>query len=148
MSEPGVSVRSVTRLLPIRGGEEPPSDAVVIIRAGVMLIETLRRTAQDSFDDFGAYLVSVEAVLHGATVVETCRTSPRIGDRYGKVRLSTAGRLRTASLPLLSTFSSPHFDVVLPDVTEATLHRLSECFDEPITNPGRGPRVVPLTAED
>jgi hypothetical protein len=126
----------VTRLLPIRG-EEPPADTVVIIRAGVMSLDTLRRTASDSFDDFGAYLVSVEAVLGGCSIADTCRTSPRIGQRYGRVRLSSAGRLRSAGLPLLATFASPHFDVVLPDLSDTTLQRLTTCFDEPIDNPGR-----------
>lgn len=129
------------RLLPIRG-EQPPDDTVVIIRAGVMSKDTLRRTAADSFEDFGAHLVSVEAVVEGRSVTDTCRDSPRIGDRYGKVRLSTAGRLRSAGLVLLATFDRPHFDVVLPDVAEHTLERLAGCFDDPIDNPGRGRRGV------
>jgi hypothetical protein len=86
------TVNDVTRLLAIRG-EEPPADTVLIIRAGVMSLETLRRTASDSFDDYGAYLISVEAVLGDSTIADTCRRSPRIGQRYGKVRISTAGRL-------------------------------------------------------
>ena len=141
------TVDDVTRLLPIRG-EEPPADTVMVIRAGVMALDTLRRTAADSFDDFGAYLVSVEAVVGGLSLTEACRTSPRIGARYGKVRLSTAGRLRSAGLALLATFTSPHFDVVLPDVSDATLRRLATCFDEPIDNPGRGQPGVPSITEE
>jgi len=124
-------------LLPIRG-KQPPDDTVVIIRAGVMSSNTLRRTAADSFEDFGAYLVSVEAVIDDSSVTDTCRDSPRIGDRYGKVRLSTAGRLRSAGLALLATFNRPHFDVVLTDLSEHHLQRLVDCFDDPIDNPGRG----------
>lgn len=123
------------RFLPIRG-EDPPNDTVVVIRAGVMEAQSVRRTATDSFDDFGAYLVSVEAVLEG-TVEETCRTSPRIGGRYGKVRISTAGRLRAAGFVLLATFDRPHFDIAVPDVSDTTLARLGGCFDPPIPNPGR-----------
>ncbi len=108
-----------------------------------MSLDTLRRTAADSFDDFGAYLVSVEAVVGGQTLAESCRTSPRIGERYGKVRLSTAGQLRSAGLPLLATFASPHFDVVLPDLSDTTLQRLAARFDEPIDNPGRMQPGVP-----
>lgn len=128
-------------LLPLRG-EVPPEDTVVVIRAGVMSPETLRRTAADSFEDFGAYLVSVEAVLDGQTVAETCRASPRIGTRYGKIRLSTAGRLRSAGLVLLATFSRPHFDVALPDLSDHSLERLLACFDLPVDNPGRAARDV------
>jgi len=113
-----------------------------------MSADTLRRTAADSFDDFGAYLVSVEAVGNGSTVAETCRTSPRIGDRYGKVRLSTVRRLRSAGLPLLATFTAPHFDTVLPDLSEATVERVTACFEDPIDNPARGLRGVRSAAEE
>lgn len=86
--------------------------------------------------------MSVEAVLDGATVTDTCRDSPRIGERYGQVRLSTAGRVRSAGLALLATFNRPHFDIVLPDLSAPTLERLAACFDAPINNPGRAePRV-------
>lgn len=125
----------MTRLLPIRG-EEPPDDTVVIIRAGVMAPEPVRRTARDAFEDFGLYLVSVEAVLEG-TIDATCRTSPRIGDLYGKIRLSTAGRLRGAGFVLLATFDRPHYDVALPEVSDAVIDRLDRCFDAAIPNPGR-----------
>lgn len=124
-------------LLPIRGGH-PPEDTVVVVRAGVMAPESLRRSAADSFDDFGAYLISVEAVLDGRTLAEACATSPRIGRRYGKIRLSTVGRLRSAGLVLLATYDVPHFDVVLPDLSDSSIIRLVQCFDEPVENPGRG----------
>jgi hypothetical protein len=126
----------VTRLLPIRG-EEPPDDTVLIIRAGVMAPSSVRRTAMDSFEDFGVYLVSVEAVLEG-TVETTCRTSPRIGDRYGKIRLSTAGGLRAAGFVLLATFDRPHFDIALPDLSDAVIARLDGCFEAAVPNPGKG----------
>jgi hypothetical protein len=135
------NVRTMPHLIPIRG-EDPPDDVVVIIRAGVMSFETLRRTATDSFEDFGAYLISVEAVLDGLSVAQVCRVSPRIGGRYGKVRLSTAGRVRSAGLVLLATFGRPHFDLVLPDLSQRSLQRLADCFDDPIDNPGRGLRGV------
>ncbi len=80
--------------------------------------------------------------MDGLTVVETCRRSTRIGDRYGSVRLSTVGRLRSAGLVLLATFARPHFDVALPDLSEQSLERLAGCFDDPINNPGRGRRGV------
>ncbi len=85
--------------------------------------------------------MSVEAVLEG-TVETTCRTSPRIGDLYGKIRLSTAGRLRGAGFVLLPTFDRPHYDVALPELSDAVIDRLDTCFDAPIPSPGRpGPGV-------
>lgn len=53
------------------------------------------------------------------------------------------GRLRSAGLALLATFESPHFDVVLPDLSDATLRRLTACFDAPMVNPGRDDPGVP-----
>lgn len=73
-------------------------------------------------------------------VDELCRSSPRIGDRYGKVRLSTFGRLHAAGFAVLATFTHPHSDVVLPDLSEVTVARLGRCFDEPIPNLGRRAR--------
>lgn len=107
-----------------------------------MSVETFRRTATDSFEDFGAFLMSVEAVLDGLTVVQTCTRSTRIGRRYGKIRLSTAGRLRSAGLVLLATFSRPHFDVARPDLSEQSLARLLGCFGHPIDNPARSSRGI------
>ncbi len=50
-----------------------------------MAPETIVVTATDAFDDYGIYMVSVEAALD-VSVDELCRTSPRIGERYGRVR--------------------------------------------------------------
>lgn len=115
--------------------EEPPDDTSVVVRAGIMARDSVLATVNDAHDDYGMYMMSVEAVI-GATVDDVCRSSPRIGDRYRRVRLSSFGRLRAAGFVLLATFDAPHFDVVLPDTSELTLTRLDRCFDPPIPNPG------------
>ena len=76
--------------------EEPPDDTVVVVRGGEMNGDTVRRTATDAFDEFGIYTVSVFLALD-ATVDDLCRDRPEL-QRYGKVRLTTAGRLRSAGL--------------------------------------------------
>ena len=119
--------------------EQPPDDTTVVVRAGVMAPETIVVTATDAFDDYGIYMVSVEAALD-VSVDELCRTSPRIGERYGRVRTSTFGRLRHESFVLLPTFERPHFDIVLADISEFTIARLIRCFNDPIPNPGRASR--------
>ena len=43
---------------------------------------------------------------------------------------------------LLATFTRPHFDVVLTDLSEHNLQRLVDCFDGPIDYPGRARRGV------
>jgi hypothetical protein len=115
--------------------EEAPDETVVVVRGGEMNGDTVRRTAADAFDEFGIYTVSVFLTLD-ATVDEICRERPEL-QRYGKVRLTTAGRLRSLGFALVPTLDRPHYDVVLPDLANATLDRLELGFDRPIANPGR-----------
>jgi hypothetical protein len=115
--------------------EEPPDDTVVVVRGGEMNSEFVRRSAGQSFDELGIHALSVFLALDD-DVVGLCSSEPALA-RYGKVRLSTAGRLRAAGFALLPTLARPHYDVVLPDLTEATLDRLERAFDTPVSNPAR-----------
>lgn len=124
----------MTRVLPIRA-EQPPDDAVVVLRAGVMSPVSIRRSAERTFELYAVYGISVEAIVQGS-VLEACRKSLRVG-RYSQIRLSRFGRLRAAGFALLATFEHPHFTVVLADLSELTIVRLGRCFDDPIPNPGR-----------
>ena len=101
--------------------------------------EYVRRTARNSRDEYGVYAVSVFLVIEG-TVEEVCAGQPNLA-RYGRVRLSTAGRVRSAGFRPIATLARPHYDVVLPDVGDGTLARLEAAFDPPIPNPGRRPRL-------
>jgi hypothetical protein len=113
--------------------ELPPDDAIVVVRGGTMNSEFVRSSATDAFDDFGFFGVSVSLALECA-VDELCSNDPRIS-RYGKVRLSTAGRIRALGFALLPTLARPHYDVVLPDLADETLDRLELAFDLPIPRP-------------
>jgi len=115
--------------------EDVPDDAVVVVRGGEMNSDHVRRSATDAYDEFGLYAVSV-FLVQDASVEAVCRDLPEL-QRYGKVRLSTVGRLRSLGFALIPTFDRPHFDVVLPDLTDGTLDRLELGFDRPIANPGR-----------
>ena len=126
----------MTRALTLRP-EQPPDDATVVLRAGVMSPDNVRRAAERTFALYAVYGISVEGVI-GRTVLDACRTSERIL-AYRQVRLSTFGRLRTAGFALLATFDHPHFTLVLADLSEITIARLGRCFDDPIPNPGRPP---------
>lgn len=114
-----------------------PDDATVVLRAGVMAADSIRRAAQRTFDAYAVYGISMEGVID-QTVLQACRTSERVGS-YRQIRLSTFGRLRTAGFALLATFEHPHFTIVLPDLSELTVARLETCFDDPIPNPGAAP---------
>ena len=104
----------MTRALPLRS-EQPPDDAVVVLRAGVMAADGIRRSAERTFDVYAVFGVSVEGVI-GRTVLEACRGERVAG--YRQIRLSTFGRLRSAGFALLATFDHPHFTVVLPDLSD------------------------------
>lgn len=115
--------------------EEPPADAVVIIRGGLLAHDSIVRTATTSFERHGFYGVSVFAAI-GMTIEELVARTPELGaDRYKRLRRSTVGELRAAAFALLPTLDWPHFDIVLPDVDGQTLDRLAACFSEPFTNP-------------
>ena len=123
----------MTRPLRLRP-DQPPDDATVVVRAGMMSEVAVRRAAERTFSLYAVYGVSVEGVID-TTVQEACR-----GDRvvnYRQVRLSTFGRLRAAGFALLATFDHPHFTLVLADLSELSIARLNRCFDDPIPNPGR-----------
>jgi hypothetical protein len=120
--------------MPIRR-EQPPDDAVVVVRAGVMDRRGLEEAASRCFDGYGILGISVEAAIN-TPVATACRTSRHL-IRYRHVRLSTFGQLRTSGFAVVATFAHPHFTVTLADLSELTIARLDRCFDEPIPNPGR-----------
>lgn len=126
----------MTRLVALRG-EDAPDEADVVIRGGAngMAPETLGRTAMRCFEEFGFYGVSVFVAID-TSVEDLCRTVDAV-QRYGQVRRSTVGRLHEAGFALIATGRRPHFDIVLPDITQATFTRLAECFGAPEPNPGR-----------
>jgi hypothetical protein len=125
----------MTRALPLRP-DEPPDEAAIVLRAGIMSPGNVRRAADRTLALYEVYGISVEGVID-STVQEACRRD-RIAS-YRHVRLSTFGRVRQAGFALLATFDHPHFTLLLPDLSELTLARLDRCFDPPIPNPGRTP---------
>ena len=116
--------------------ELPPDEAVVVVRGGEMNSAYVRASAQDAFADCGVFTISVSLALD-LTVGELCASDRRIS-RYGKVRLSTVGRLRGEGFALLPTLARPHYDVVLADLSNDTLDRLESVFDAPIPRPHGG----------
>lgn len=112
----------------------PPDDGVVVVRGGHMNSEFVIRTASRTFDEIGLWTVSV--FITAGSVLELCRSVVEL-ERYGKVRLSNVGRLRSLGFVLIPTLNFPHFDVVLPDLDGSTLDRLELAFDVPIPNPAR-----------
>ncbi len=75
----------MSRPLPLRS-EQPPDDATVVLRAGVMSPTSVRRAAERTFDIYAVHGISVEGVLD-TTVQEACRGERVVG--YRQARLST-----------------------------------------------------------
>lgn len=118
-------------------GEEPPADAVVVVRGGMNGLDptTVARTATRSLDAMGFLGVSVFLALD-QTVGELCTSMDELV-RYRQVRMSTVGAVRVAGFAFLATGDRPHFDIVLPDLDATTLARLDGAFAAPEPNPGR-----------
>lgn len=109
--------------------EVPPDDAVVVIRGGLHSLDPdrVRATAQDSFIEIGVYGVSVfrRPRRRCAGAVRADQPSAESGGDLGR----PVWRPPAAGFSLLATDASPHFDVVLPDLTVGTLAALVWCFE-------------------
>jgi hypothetical protein len=123
--------------IPLRP-EQPPDDAVVVIRGGLLGRTSVEQTARRLLRLNGMLGISVEGAI-GVSVLDACQSSRRLAP-YRRIRLSTFGRLRAAGFALLATHEHPHFTLVLSDLSELTIARLDRCFDDPIPNPASGPR--------
>ena len=118
----------MTRVLRLRS-EQPPDDAAVVLRAGVMGPDNIRRSAERTFAIYAVYGISVEGVI-GRTVLDACRASERMA-AYRHIRLLSFGRLRSAGFALLATFDHPPSTLVLADLSEITIARLARSFRRP-----------------
>jgi hypothetical protein len=67
---------------------------------------------------------------------ELCRTQDALS-RPGKIRTSDFGTLRGASFPVLPTFKTPHYSIVLAQSDDETIDRLISCFSESFDNPAK-----------
>jgi hypothetical protein len=113
--------------------EDPPGDAVVVVRGGLMNSGYVRESATDTFEEYGIFALSVFLTLD-RTFAELCGAEPFLS-RYRQVRRSTVARVRAAGFALLPTLGRLHYNVVLPDATDRTLERLDSAFDPPEPNP-------------
>ena len=115
--------------------EDPPGDAEVVVRGGLLTPESVQRTAERCRREYGFLGLSVYAAI-GISVAELVATVAQIGpDRYPQIRLSTFAVVRAAGFPMWPTNRYPHFSLVLPALDEVTLERLNACFGPPQSNP-------------
>jgi hypothetical protein len=114
--------------------EDPPDDAVTLVRGGLLSADSVHRTVERCRREYGFLGVSVYGAI-GRTVAELVVAVPQIGPaRYRQVRLSTFGAVRSAGFPVWPTNQHPHFSIVLADVDATTMARLDACFGPPEMN--------------
>lgn len=116
--------------------EEPPGDAVPLIRGGLHSLDPdrVREVCLDSMTDAGVFGISVFAAFDG-DVAALCRTVPRLRSP-GTIWVTSAGTARSAGFTLVPTDAAPHFDVVLPNIERGTIDALIACFRS-VPNPAR-----------
>lgn len=130
------------RFLPLRGAQ-PPDDAIVVIRGGVLSPPGVERAAMRSLWLFGVLGISVEGAVGVSVPLQRAPRSlwPRAAVQFW----SPAHRW----FRLAGDLYYPHFTVVLSDLSDLTLARLVRCFDDPVPNPAQpaGRKLVMATAE-
>lgn len=107
-----------------------PDDLVV--RGGLMAIDTLRANAEDTFVDEHVWELSVYS-LAGESVEGIARKA-RLPN--GRIRVSTVARIRAAGYDVLDRRSDGHCRLPLPGwPSDEDLERLVSAFDPAIPNP-------------
>lgn len=95
--------------------EEPPDDAVVVVRGGPVtsekIVEHARRQAREySFRNAPMYSISVSLTVPGWDL--SALLAGPLSSRSTFV-VSTAGAVRAAGFALLPTYDAPHYDLLL-----------------------------------
>jgi len=121
--------------------EEPPEDAVIVVRGGLFAADSIRKTAEVSMATHGFYGVSVFLALGMTIEALVRRTSELSPDRYKQLRTATVAAVRSAGVRLLATGEWPHYDIVLDSLGDEDVAVLGRCFGAPFPNPVRGERL-------
>lgn len=114
---------------PLLRNEEPPGDAVLLVRGGRDSMDKLRRHAERParqwlLDDVPLIGISVFAAFDGDLVGLLARFSS-----YRFVYTPTVAAVRE-QFELLATGARPHFTIRLPDTSDAVLCRLLNVLGE------------------
>ena len=119
----------------IRPDGELRDDTGVVVRGGVLDVETMREDAVAAFEVYGVYALSVSALL-GTTLDELAQQVPLV--RFEHLTLMTVGALRAARLRLVPTGRRPlHYSVEFDDLDDG-LERLRSCEHRTVVNPYHG----------
>jgi hypothetical protein len=117
--------------------EDPPDEAVVVIRGGPIaaekIVEHARRQAREySYRDAPMFSISVSLTV-GSWDVSALLAGP-LASR-STFAVSTAGSVRGAGFVLLPTYEAPHYDLLLADGEYREAEALLSLFGSPEPNP-------------
>ena len=124
--------------------EEPPADAIVVVRGGPVTSANLAHHAQRthaafSLDGRPLWGVSVACALDDIGSASHDGLLRRFAS-YRAVHLPTVGQLSAAGFDLLPTFQRPHFTLCLAAGTDIEMRRLLAALGDPRDNPYHGGR--------
>jgi hypothetical protein len=110
------------------------TDDAVVLRAGLMKFEDLRRNALITLNDpgFGVLGISVRA---GTDVTDLNLMTTPYALEHSQMRRTTAARLRSAGFAIEPTGEPHHCTIRLPDIENRTLESLVSAFDALEPNP-------------
>lgn len=111
--------------------EQLADDALIVVRGGLLVDDSLRHDARLTFLRFGEYGVSVLAAPDPDGLRQVAA-----GPLRGSARLTlmSAGAIRSTGLELRPTFRRPHFTVIFPSLDDG-VRRFRSCDNEVIENP-------------
>jgi hypothetical protein len=105
---------------PLIRADEPPADAVVVIRGGPIAVAKIvehahRQQAVFTYRGEPMIAISVDLTIEGWTVERILRERMWSRSSYAT---TTVGELRAAGYELVATSSAPHYSVILPSASE------------------------------
>ena len=101
--------------------DDPPDDAVLLLRGGPVTVEKLVEHAARQLRDFSLRGVPMASVSVDGTVGEWTAEALLRDRLWSRSKYSTArvGEVRDAGFEILPTHATPHFDIVLDDASMA-----------------------------
>jgi len=122
----------------LRIGEVLDPDSSLVIRGWPLTIDGLLRNADSarrrySFRGRPLVAISAEVTLEGWDV-DAILSGPRLRTRRSYASVA-ANEVVEAGFDLLSTFSAPHYSVVMANYTEDQAQRLISVLGEVVSNP-------------
>ena len=128
---------SLEPIEPFLRADEPPDEAVVVLRGGPIAIDKIvqhavREAREYSYRGEPLYSVSVSLTIDGWSL-DDLLAGPLVS--RSTYAVSTVGALRAARFVLLATYAAPHYDLVLGSAGYDEATRLLLYFGEPQPNP-------------